>query len=101
MQNKSVNTLIHGVSPEEFKESILQEVRKELSKLSLSNSPNNQVDEYVTRKEAAKLLKVSLITISDWNKKGILNPYRLGNLIRYKKSELEQALIQINSKNKK
>ena len=52
--------------------------------------------EYVTRKEAAKILKVSLVTISDWNKKRILNPYRLGNLIRYKRSELDKALININ-----
>ena len=54
--------------------------------------------EYLTRQETAEILKVSLVTLSDWNKKKILNPYRLGNLIRYKRSEIEQALISINAK---
>ena len=39
--------------------------------------------------KVAEILKVSLVTLSDWNKKKILNPYRLGNLIRYKRSEIE------------
>jgi len=90
-------TEIHGISPEELKESILTDVKKELvnlvEKLNLFNKPQ---EEFLTRKEAAKLLKISLVTITDWNKKGILNPYRLGNLIRYKKSELEEAMVQIN-----
>jgi hypothetical protein len=42
-------------------------------------------------------LKVSLVTIHDWNKKKILNPFRLGNLIRYKRSDLEKAFIRINN----
>ncbi|MGO2357365.1 MAG: helix-turn-helix domain-containing protein [Mesonia sp.] len=90
-------TEIHGISPEELKESILTDVKKELvnlvEKLNLFNKPQ---EEFLTRKEAAKMLKISLVTITDWNKKRILNPYRLGNLIRYKKSELEEAMVQIN-----
>tara|TARA_B100000378_G_scaffold202425_1_gene165685 strand:+ start:3029 stop:3328 length:300 start_codon:yes stop_codon:yes gene_type:complete len=90
-------TEIHGISPEELKESILTDVKKELvnlvEKLNFFTKPQ---EEFLTRKEAAKLLKISLVTITDWNKKGILNPYRLGNLIRYKKSELEEAMVQIN-----
>ncbi|MBW2960415.1 MULTISPECIES: helix-turn-helix domain-containing protein [Mesonia] len=95
--SQKIMTEIHGISPEELKESILTDVKKELvnlvEKLNLFNKPQ---EEFLTRKEAAKLLKISLVTITDWNKKGILNPYRLGNLIRYKKSELEEAMVQIN-----
>ncbi len=95
--SQKIMTEIHGISPEELKESILTDVKKELvnlvEKLNLFNKPQ---EEFLTRKEAAKMLKISLVTITDWNKKRILNPYRLGNLIRYKKSELEEALIQIN-----
>lgn len=95
--SQRIMTEIHGISPEELKESILTDVKKELvnlvEKLNLFNKPQ---EEFLTRKEAAKMLKISLVTITDWNKKGILNPYRLGNLIRYKKSELEEAMVQIN-----
>ena len=90
-------TQVFGVTPEEFKESILTDVRAEIKSLALNFQPITP-QEYLTRQETAVILKVSLVTLSDWNKKKILNPYRLGNLIRYKRSEIESALISINSK---
>jgi len=90
-------TQVHNVTPQQLKESILSEVRAELQNITLNFQPKEQ-PEYLTRKEVAVILKVSLVTLSDWNKKGVLKPYRLGNLIRYKSSELEKALIAINSK---
>ncbi len=94
MQEQNI-TQLHNITPEELKQSIISEIRLELKEMSKKFQPVRP-PEYVTRKEAAKILKVSLVTISDWNKKGILNPYRLGNLIRYKRSELDKALININ-----
>ena len=88
-------TQLHNITPEELKQSIIDDIRMELKELSKKFKPVTP-PEYVTRKEAAKILKVSLVTIHDWNKKRILNPYRLGNLIRYKRSELDKALIKIN-----
>lgn len=90
-------TQVFGVTPEEFKESILTDVRAEIKSLALNFQPITP-QEYLTRQETAEILKVSLVTLSDWNKKKILNPYRLGNLIRYKRSEIESALISINTK---
>jgi excisionase family DNA binding protein len=95
--DKNNITQVHGITPQQLKESILLDVRTELKELVLNFQPKKQ-PEYLTRKEVAKILKVSLVTLSDWNKKGVLKPYRLGNLIRYKSSELETALISINSK---
>ena len=50
-------TEIHGISPEELKESILTDVKKELvnlvEKLNFFTKPQ---EEFLTRKEAAKLL---------------------------------------------
>ena len=94
---QSKMTQVFGVSPEEFKESILIDVRAEIKSLAQNFQPTTP-PEYLTRQETADILKVSLVTLSDWNKKKILNPYRLGNLIRYKRAEIEQALICINPK---
>lgn len=94
---QSKMTQVFGISPEEFKESIINDVREELKAITLNFQPSSP-PEYLTRQEVADILKVSLVTLSDWNKKKILNPYRLGNLIRYKRAEIEQALISINSK---
>ena len=90
-------TQVHGITPQQLKESILSDVKTELKEIVLNFQPQLQ-PEYLTRKEVAQILKVSLVTLTDWNKKGVLKPYRLGNLIRYKRVELDQALISINSK---
>ena len=91
-------TQLHGVNPQEFKESIISDIRAEFVKLSANFQPVLP-PEYLTRQEVAKILKISLVTLTDWNNKGILKPYRLGNLIRYKQSELDVALKSINNKN--
>lgn len=90
-------TQVYGVTPQQLTSNILKDVRTELKEIVQNFQPKNQ-PEYLTRKEVAEILKVSLVTLSDWNKKGVLKPYRLGNLIRYKRAELDQALISINSK---
>ena len=89
-------TQVFGITPEEFKDSIITDVRAEIKSLAQYFQPIVP-SEYLTRQETAKILKVSLVTLSDWNKKKILNPYRLGKLIRYKRSEIDLALIRINS----
>lgn len=45
-------------------------------------------DELLTPDETATLLKVSKVTVWDRGKKGILNPRRIGNQVRYLKSEV-------------
>ena len=96
MENSKV-TQVFGITPSELKEDIINDVRAELNVIAQNFQPIKPA-EYLTRQEVATILKVSLVTLTDWNKKGILKPYRLGNLIRYKQAELEEALISINSK---
>jgi excisionase family DNA binding protein len=95
--HKYKTTPVFGVTPPELKEDIINDVRAELKTLAKNFQPVIP-PEYLTRQETATILKVSVVTLSDWNKKGVLNPYRLGNLIRYKRTEIDQALIQINKK---
>jgi len=54
--------------------------------------------ELLTRKEAAKLLGVSLVTIQDWTKTGKITGYRIASRIRYKRHELETSLLQIKTR---
>ncbi len=55
-------------------------------------------DELLTPTETACLLKVSKVTVWDWSKKGILAPRRIGNQVRYLKSEVLAANKPIPSK---
>jgi predicted site-specific integrase-resolvase len=57
---------------------------------------NSDEDQILTREEAAKMLTVSIVTLWSWDKKDILQTYRIGNKIRYKKSDLLNALTKKN-----
>ena len=54
-------------------------------------------NDLITRKEAAKLLGVSLPTILDWTKSGKIVGYRISSRIRYKKSEIENSVKKIKT----
>ncbi|MEA5139830.1 helix-turn-helix domain-containing protein [Arcicella rigui] len=60
----------------------LAKVKKETS-LQLVDKP-----EYLTRDQVAKMFAVSTVTIWDWSRKGVLKAYRIGNKVRYLKSEV-------------
>lgn len=53
-------------------------------------------DQWLTRKETAMLLSVSYVTLNSWSKSGILTVYKIGNRVRYKKSEVENAIVKVN-----
>lgn len=93
MEKTNFITQVHNVTPEEIYDWMNNDFIQNL-KSQLQQNQTKGI-EFLTRKEVAKLLKVSLVTLSEWNKKGILKPYRIGKLIRYKKPEIEEALIRI------
>jgi excisionase family DNA binding protein len=53
--------------------------------------------EFLTRQEVSKLLQISLPTLHDYTKKGIVLGYRIGNKVRYKRTEIENSLTIIKS----
>jgi len=63
-------------------------------------TPEEKPEEWITREIVSKRLDVSLTTLWSWSKKGILNPYRIGNKVRYKWSEVEKSMISINGEGK-
>ncbi|MEG3656184.1 helix-turn-helix domain-containing protein [Arenibacter palladensis] len=88
-------TQLHSISPAQLKEtftSILDERIKDLKK----NFTPREPEEFLTRGETAKLLKISLVTIHEWNKKKILNPRKIGNRTYYLRSEIKELLLNSN-----
>lgn len=94
---KNEVTQLHNISPEDFKNDILSGVQKQLEKFSQNFKPKDPTV-WLSRKEVSELLGISLVTIHDWGKKGILKPYKMGNRVRFKRSEIEQTLLQSNKK---
>lgn len=79
----------------DFKNEIVNGVKDFLNGFatSLTNQDN---DKLLTREETAKMLSVSLVTLWDWTRKDLIPAYRIGNKVRYKKSEVLKALQQMN-----
>ena len=90
-------TQLHSITPEKFKAEILEGVSKQLKEFSKNFTPKESVI-WITRKEASELLGVSLVTIHNWTKDHIINAYKIGNRVRFKRSEIESILLNSNKK---
>jgi excisionase family DNA binding protein len=54
-------------------------------------------DALITRKEAAKLLGVSLQTLGDYCKRGILVSFRMGTRVRLKRNQVLSSLQEVRT----
>lgn len=48
----------------------------------------------LSRNETAEFLKVTLVTLSDWSKRGLIKAHYLGGRVYYVKGELIRALAK-------
>ena len=51
-----------------------------------------QQSDYLSRKDVASLLKITLPTLHDWTKLGYLTAYKMGTRVLYKESEIIETL---------
>lgn len=88
-----------NLNPDELANLISDNVKVQIQNLArdLSEINNQQQKEILSRKEVSKMFEISLVTLHDWIKNGILTPYKIGGRTFFKHSELMQLLI--NSKN--
>ena len=92
MQNVKV-TQIEGVNANE----LITQIENVVKKLLPNSEPQpEEKNDLMTRTEVAKYLDISLVTLHTWTKKGILTSYRIGNKVRYKKSEVLNSLKATN-----
>lgn len=56
-----------------------------------TTQPDN---EYITRKETAQILGISLPTLNEYTKRGLVPSFRIGSQIRYKKDEVLKSVNQ-------
>ncbi|MFV8226218.1 helix-turn-helix domain-containing protein [Christiangramia aquimixticola] len=76
----------------------INELKDEVSQLRNTNYPLSK-DELMTRQEVANFFKIDLSTLHHWTKKGKLTRYGLGKRIYFKRSEIEQALVELEPLN--
>lgn len=107
----SQTIITNGYTPEGFKE-LFKEAFQELVKLNPNiveagisidgstiigrvNPKEKELKErYLTRGQVSKLLQISLPTLHNYTKQGIITAHRLGSQVRYKAAEIEKALVE-------
>jgi excisionase family DNA binding protein len=62
-----------------------------------SNISDTNQSGYLSRKEVAKLLKITLPTLHDWTKLQYLRAYKIGTRVLYKESEVIETLEKVPS----
>lgn len=76
----------------------IAQIKQDLAQV-LTNFQPKEPPRYVTREDVKNELKVSYVTLNDWDKKGILKKCRLGTRVYYRRDELEKILENSKRKN--
>jgi excisionase family DNA binding protein len=60
-----------------------------------------KTNEFLTRKEVSEKLRVSYPTLKRWRDKNLISCYKIGFIVRYKRSDIEQLLETSHISNSK
>ena len=78
----------------------LKPVFKEWMKEVLSETkqePQENSPELLTRKQVSEILGISLVTLNEWTKKGIIPALKIGTRVRYEKDAVYAALNKVET----
>ena len=78
------------LNPFEIIDSRLQNIEDSLQQLIKKPDPKPPTEEkYLTTDQVCELWSISRVSLWNWDKKGITNPVSIGNLKRYRLSDIE------------
>ena len=85
---------ILNVTRQELLEIIKEVVKLELNRQRSMGNPLNRLSitgedtEYLTRNEVSKVLNVTVQTLNNWRREGVLNPLKIGGRVLYRKEDV-------------
>ena len=77
------------ITPEELIQPIFDYIDQKIYQLK-------KPEEYLTRNDVLDLLSIKSATLHKWTRNKILQSYRIGGRVLYKRSEIEESIIKIN-----
>lgn len=83
-----------NINTKELSEPIIEEITKQIEELKSHFQPK-EPDEYLTRKQVAKMLQIDLSTLYAWKQKGILKPKGIGKRVYYLRSDIINAMTEL------
>ena len=80
--------ILKQIEVEELRTTLLTAIKEELQNLT-SSRPEPEI--LLTRRQTADYLHVTLVTLNEWSKLGLIKSGRIGRRVYYKKSDLIAA----------
>jgi excisionase family DNA binding protein len=92
--------ILDGITVEELLQKIDSLIEAKLS--MKKEMTRKEESDFMTRKEVAGLLRITLPTLHDWTKEGLIKSYKIGNRVLYKELEVYEATQELQwNKHKK
>lgn len=89
-ENSNINITIKGDELMKFADYVISKTRQEINTVI----EEERKEKYLTRAEVCEALNVTLMTLYNWNKSGYLKAIKIGKMVKYKKSDIENLLKQ-------
>lgn len=85
--------ILDQISIDDLTNRIAESVKERI--LEVLPKPESQ-EKYLTRKETAELLRISLVTLHEWgsSRKNYIKPRKIGSRVRFLKSEIDELMKQ-------
>jgi excisionase family DNA binding protein len=80
---------------DDFRAILRETLKEELAKINFDKTRDTGQIEYGTREEVAKVLRISLPTLNDYTKRGILTAYKIGGKILYRWDDVHAAVQKV------
>ena len=84
---------LSGMTADQLSEMIRKSLRDELRQLH--PEPSAETPNYLTRRETARRLRISLVTLNDWVNRGRICAHKIGGRVLFRDSDVEAALHRI------
>lgn len=87
--------ILHSTPRSELKQLIAEVFKEELSTfLDKKKEPDTRL---ISRKQVSEMLGISLPTLHTWTKDGVIQAVRIGGAVKYRMSDIESAMTDIQS----
>jgi len=90
----SKNVIFENLTSDDIRNIISDVIEEKFRTLS---APQKIPNDYLTRQETASLLRISLPTLNDFTKRGLITGHRIGSRVLYSREMVDSSLKEIES----
>ena len=87
--------LIYKVNPQELKNALIDSVTNQLNEFKKQLEQPKKTNEYLSRNDVSKMFGINLSSVHNWTKKGVLRAYQISGRVYYKRSEVEESIVEL------